>query len=41
VKGPALEAVIASAVRYADRTRQDYNAFCRAAVTRGALRKNQ
>jgi uncharacterized protein (DUF2252 family) len=32
--GPGLDAVIASAVRYADRTRRDYKAFCLAADTR-------
>lgn len=32
--GPGLDAVIASAIRYADRTRRDYKEFCRSA---GAL----
>lgn len=27
-EGPGLDAVIASAIRYADRTRRDYNTFC-------------
>jgi hypothetical protein len=37
VEGPGLDAVIASAIRYADRTRRDYNAFCRAGKTRRTL----
>jgi hypothetical protein len=36
--GPGLDAVIASAVRYAERTRQDYKAFLAAVSEKGSVR---